>query len=165
MKKAINIPLTYGGRAEFMIQNVLATTLACFVHGVSLEDIRVGLTTFTPSLAQTPGRLNFIEIKDFTVLMDFAHNPAGFNALRNFINKLSYKTKTGILSGVGDRRDEDLREMGKLAADTFDKIIIRSRRLSTRTHRSQCYRAFAGRHQRERKKYSRKDYLRNERRD
>ncbi len=125
VEKAINIPLTYGGRAEFMIQNVLATTLACFVHGVSLEDIRVGLTTFTPSLAQTPGRLNFIEIKDFTVLMDFAHNPAGFNALRNFINKLSYKTKTGILSGVGDRRDEDLREMGKLAADTFDKIIIR----------------------------------------
>ncbi len=125
VEKAINIPLTYGGRAEFMIQNVLATTLACFVHGVSLEDIRVGLTTFTPSLAQTPGRLNFIEIKDFTVLMDFAHNPAGFNALRNFINKLSYKTKIGILSGVGDRRDEDLREMGKLAAETFDKIIIR----------------------------------------
>lgn len=125
IEKAINIPLTYGGRAEFMIQNVLAATLACFVHGVSLEDIRVGLTTFTPSLAQTPGRLNFIEIEDFTVLLDFAHNPAGFAGLQNFIDKLSYKHKTGILSGVGDRRDEDITEMGKLAAETFDKIIIR----------------------------------------
>lgn len=125
IEKAINIPLTYGGRAEFMIQNVLAATLACFVHGVSLEDIRVGLTTFTPSLAQTPGRLNIIEIKDFTVLMDFAHNPAGFIGLRNFINKLNFKHKTGILSGVGDRRDEDLCEMGKLAGETFEKIIIR----------------------------------------
>lgn len=125
IEKALNIPLTYGGRAEFMIQNVLAATLACFVHGVSLEDIRVGLTTFTPSLAQTPGRLNFIEIKDFTVLMDFAHNPAGFAGLRDFIGKLSFKKKTGILSGVGDRRDEDIREMGKLAGETFDKIIIR----------------------------------------
>lgn len=125
IEKAINIPLTYGGRAEFMIQNVLAATLACFVHGVSLEDIRVGLTTFTPSLAQTPGRLNFIEIKDFTVLMDFAHNPAGFMGLRDFINKLNYKHKTALLSGVGDRRDEDIKEMGRLAGETFDKIIIR----------------------------------------
>ncbi len=103
----------------------LAATLACFVHGVSLEDIRVGLTTFTPSLAQTPGRLNFIEINDFTVLLDFAHNPAGFTGLQKFINKLNFKSKTGILSGVGDRRDEDLCEMGKLAGETFDKIIIR----------------------------------------
>ncbi|MDQ3749803.1 MAG: Mur ligase family protein, partial [Acidobacteriota bacterium] len=125
VEKAINVPLTYGGRAEFMIQNVLAATLACFVHGVSLEDIRVGLTTFTPSTAQTPGRMNFVEIKDFTVLMDFAHNPAGLIGLKNFINKLPYEKRIGVLSGVGDRRDEDLREMGRLCAETFDKLIIR----------------------------------------
>jgi len=125
VEKAINIPLTYGGRADFMIQNVLAATLACFVHKVSLEDIRVGLTTFTPSTAQTPGRMNFIEIKDFTVLVDFAHNPAGVIGLKNFIDQLSYKSKTGIISGVGDRRDEDLREMGRLSAEAFDKIVLR----------------------------------------
>jgi cyanophycin synthetase len=125
VEKAINIPLTYGARAEFMIQNVLAATLACFVHGVSLEDIRVGLTTFTPSTAQTPGRMNFVEVKDFTVLMDFAHNPAGLVGLQKFINKLPYERRTGVLSGVGDRRDEDLREMGRLCAETFDKLIIR----------------------------------------
>ena len=125
VERAINIPLTYGGRAEFMIQNVLAATLACFVHGVSLEDIRVGLTTFTPSTAQTPGRLNFIEVKDFTLLIDFAHNPAGLLGLQNFIGKLPYSSKTGILSGVGDRRDEDLREMGRIAGGMFDKLIIR----------------------------------------
>ena len=125
VEKVINIPLTFGGKAEFMIQNVLAATLAAFVHGVSLEDIRVGLTTFTPSTAQTPGRLNIVEIKDFHVLMDFAHNPAGFIGLRDFIRNLNYTTLTGILSGVGDRRDEDLREMGKLAGETFDKLILR----------------------------------------
>jgi cyanophycin synthetase len=125
VEKAINIPLTYGGRAEFMIQNVLAATLACFVHGVSLEDIRVGLTTFTPSTAQTPGRMNFIEIKDFTLLIDFAHNPAGLIGLRDFIVKLPYQSKIGVLSGVGDRRDEDLRDMGRIAADMFDRLIIR----------------------------------------
>ncbi len=125
VEKVINIPLTFGGRAEFMIQNVLAATLACFVHGVSLESIRAGLTTFTPSTAQTPGRMNIIEIEDFTVLMDFAHNPAGFLGLRDFIRNLNYTTSTGILSGVGDRRDEDIREMGKLTAEVFDKLIVR----------------------------------------
>ncbi|MCY7376291.1 MAG: cyanophycin synthetase [Pyrinomonadaceae bacterium] len=125
VERAINIPLTYGGRAEFMIQNVLAATLACFVHGVSLEDIRVGLATFTPSTAQTPGRMNFVEVADFTVLMDFAHNPAGVSGLQKFIEQLTYQKRIGILSGVGDRRDEDLREMGRLAAETFDHLIIR----------------------------------------
>ncbi|CAN5865055.1 cyanophycin synthetase [soil metagenome] len=125
VEKAINIPLTYGGRAEFMIQNVLAATLTCFVHGISLEDIRVGLTTFNASVAQTPGRLNFVEMDNFTVLMDFAHNPAGLKGLGDFIHKLSYTKRTGVLTGVGDRRDEDLREMGKLSADIFDKLIIR----------------------------------------
>lgn len=125
VEKVINIPLTFGGKAEFMIQNVLAATLAAFVHGVSLEDIRVGLTTFTPSTAQTPGRLNIVEIRDFHVLMDFAHNPEGFKGLSKFIKNLNSSKLTGILSGVGDRRDEDLSEMGRLTAETFDKLIIR----------------------------------------
>jgi cyanophycin synthetase len=125
VEKVINIPLTYDGRAEFMIQNVLAATLACFVHGVSLEDIRVGLTTFNAGIAQTPGRLNFVEMDNFTVLMDFAHNPAGVRGLGDFIGKLSYSKRTGVLCGVGDRRDEDLVEMGRLCAEMFDKLILR----------------------------------------
>ena len=125
IEKAVNIPLTYGGRAEFMIQNVLAATLACFVHGVSLEDMRVGLTTFNAGTAQTPGRLNFIEIGDVTVLMDYAHNPVGLIALRNFIVQLPNKYRTVVLNGTGDRRDDDIREFAKIAADTFDRIIIR----------------------------------------
>lgn len=125
IEKAVNIPLTYGGRAEFMIQNVLAATLACFVHGVSLEDIRVGLTTFNAGTAQTPGRLNFVEIGDVTVLMDYAHNPAGMIGLSNFIKKLPNKHRTVVINGTGDRRDDDIREFAKIAADTFDRIVIR----------------------------------------
>jgi cyanophycin synthetase len=125
IEKAVNIPLTYGGRAEFMVQNVLAATLAAFVHGVSIEDIRVGLTTFTAGTAQTPGRLNFVEVGDVTVLMDYAHNPAGLTGLQKFINKLPNKYRTVVLNGTGDRRDEDIREFGKIAADTFDRIVIR----------------------------------------
>ncbi len=125
IEKASNIPLTYGGRAEFMVQNVLAATLACFVHGVSLEDLRVGLTTFNAGIAQTPGRLNFIEVGDVTVLMDYAHNPAGLKGLTSFVTKMPYKYRTILLNVAGDRRDDDIVEFGKIAGDVFDRIVIR----------------------------------------
>ncbi|MFN0280250.1 MAG: cyanophycin synthetase [Pyrinomonadaceae bacterium] len=125
VEKVTNVPITYGGRAEFMIQNVLAATLACFVHGVSLEDLRVGLTTFNAGTAQTPGRLNFVEVGDVTVLMDYAHNPAGLRGLAAFISKLPNKYHTCVINGTGDRRDEDIRELGQIAGETFDRIVIR----------------------------------------
>ena len=126
IEKAQNVPLTYGGRAEFMVQNVLAATLSCFVHGVSLEDLRVGLTTFNAGTAQTPGRLNFVDIGDVTVLMDYAHNPAGLRGLVKFISQLPNKYRTVVINGTGDRRDDDIRELGKIAADHFDRIVIRT---------------------------------------
>lgn len=126
VEKVVNIPLTYGGRAEFMIQNVLAATLACFVHGVTIEDIRVGLTTFNAGTAQTPGRLNFIEVGHVTVLMDYAHNPAGFRGLSSFVGKLPNKYRTVVINVPGDRRDEDIREMGLIAGENFDRIVIRT---------------------------------------
>ncbi len=125
VEKVVNIPLTYGGRAEFMIQNVLAATLACFVHGVSIEDIRVGLTTFNAGTAQTPGRLNFMEVGSVTVLMDYAHNPAGFSGLTKFVSKLPNKYRTVVMTVPGDRRDDDIREMGEIAGNAFDRIVIR----------------------------------------
>jgi cyanophycin synthetase len=125
VEKVINIPLTYGGRAAFMIQNVLAATLAAFLQNISIEDIRTGLTTFVPSVAQTPGRLNLIEMGDFTVLIDFAHNPAGMEALQRFISKFPNKIKTGVVGGTGDRRDDDLMLYGRYAAQMFTNIIVR----------------------------------------
>jgi cyanophycin synthetase len=125
IERAVNVPVTYGGRAEFMVQNVLAATLAAFVHGVSIEAIRVGLTTFNAGTAQTPGRLNFIEIGDTTMLMDYAHNPAGLRELTKFVSKLPNKYRTVVMNGTGDRRDEDIREFGRVAGENFDRIVIR----------------------------------------
>ncbi|HEV7860560.1 MAG TPA: cyanophycin synthetase [Pyrinomonadaceae bacterium] len=125
VEKVINIPLTYGGRAAFMIQNVLAATLAAFLQNISIEDIRSGLTTFVPSVAQTPGRLNLIEMGDFTVLIDFAHNPAGMEALQRFVSKFPNKIKTGVIGGTGDRRDDDLLLYGRIAAQMFTHVIVR----------------------------------------
>ncbi len=123
--KVENIPLTYGGKAKFMIQNVLAGILAAHVQGISIEDMKAGLETFIPSATQTPGRLNLFEFKNFTILLDYAHNPAGMRALQKFTNQLEATVKVGIIAGIGDRRVEDNNEMGSIAAEMFDEIIIR----------------------------------------
>ena len=125
VEKVIDIPLTYSGRATFNIQNVLAASLAAYCHGLKVEEIRVGLTTFAPSVAQTPGRLNILDLKDFTVLIDYAHNPAGMNALNNFLEKFPASRKTVVVGGTGDRRDEDIIELGELSARMFDQAVIR----------------------------------------
>ncbi len=123
--KAENIPLTYGGKAKFMIQNVLAGILAAHVQGISIEDMKAGLETFIPSASQTPGRLNLFKFNNFNILLDYAHNAAGMRALQKFTDELEATVKVGIIAGIGDRRVEDNNEMGSIAAEMFDEIIIR----------------------------------------
>ena len=121
-----DIPLTYEGKAIHNIANTLPAVLATYLYrDITIEDIRQGLLTFVPSSSQTPGRLNFFNFKNFTFLADFAHNPHGLKLLCDFVSKLDYKTKVGIISGTGDRRDEDIRELGEISAQYFDEIIIR----------------------------------------
>ncbi len=123
--KVINIPLTFSGKAVFMIQNILPAVLAGFVRGFKIEEMRLALETFIPSPTQTPGRMNMFQFKKFTVMVDYAHNPAGFQAIARFLDKIEASPKIGIIAGVGDRRDEDIIQLGTYAAHMFDEIIIR----------------------------------------
>jgi cyanophycin synthetase len=121
-----DIPITFEGRALHNIQNCLPAVLATYLfRDITIEDIRSALSSLLPSSAQTPGRLNFFHFRNFTVLADFAHNPHGLRLLCDFISKLDYPTNIGIISGTGDRRDEDISELGEISATHFDEIIIR----------------------------------------
>lgn len=121
-----DIPITYGGKAIHNIANVLPAVLSTYLFkDISIEDIRQALQSFIPSSSQTPGRLNFFQLKKCTYLADFAHNPHGLQLLCDFIDQLDYPQKIGIITGTGDRRDEDIRELGIIAARYFDEIILR----------------------------------------
>jgi cyanophycin synthetase len=113
------------GKARFMIANVLAATLAAYLYGFQTEDISLSLRTFIPGAAQTPGRMNIFTFKKFKVLIDFAHNPAGYRGIEEFLKTVEANKKIGIIAGVGDRRDEDIRECATIAGRMFDHIIIR----------------------------------------
>jgi cyanophycin synthetase len=125
VERATHVPLTMGGKAKFMISNVLAATLAAYLQGFKTEDISLSLQTFIPSAAQTPGRMNIFEFKKFKVLIDFAHNPSGYKGVEEYLSSVEATKKIGIIAGVGDRRDEDIKECATIAARMFDHIIIR----------------------------------------
>ncbi|HTA62941.1 MAG TPA: cyanophycin synthetase [Bacteroidia bacterium] len=125
VQKASLIPLTFGGKVTFMIYNVLAATLASYAYGFTIEDIKTSLETFIPSAAQTPGRMNIFDFKEYKVLIDFAHNADGFRGIKEFLSTIESPYKIGIITGTGDRRDDDIRDMGRISAEMFDHIIIR----------------------------------------
>jgi cyanophycin synthetase len=124
IEKVDQIPLTLGGRAPFMIANALAASLAAFVQGVKVADIRSALHSFHASTAQTPGRMNLFNLGNYHALVDYAHNPAGYTAVGSFVKNWSGPT-LGVVGGPGDRRDADLIELGALSAQFFDHIIVK----------------------------------------
>ncbi len=129
------LPATFAGRAVMNVQNSLAAAAAAFAAGAPLHDIRQGLRTFSTSYYLSPGRLNEIEVDGVNVVIDYCHNAPGMRMLGDFVDKvgdglmqvsdLAKPSRIGVIATAGDRRDEDIRELGLVAADHFDVIVIR----------------------------------------
>ncbi|HUG95093.1 MAG TPA: cyanophycin synthetase [Pleomorphomonadaceae bacterium] len=130
------IPATFEGRARMNVVNALAATAAAWAAGAHLHDIRQGLRTFASSYFQAPGRLNLFELDGYRVLVDYAHNAHAMTALGAFIEALAAETsnghhalvtgrRIGVIATAGDRRDRDIRELGRVASAFFDTIVIR----------------------------------------
>jgi cyanophycin synthetase len=127
------LPATFGGKAVMNVQNAMAAAGAAFAAGAPLHDIRQGLRTFQTTYYLAPGRLNVTEVDGVTVVVDYAHNAAGMRLLGDFVDKLSEHPaddlmrhrRIGVIATAGDRRDEDLRELGEVAAQHFDIVIVR----------------------------------------
>jgi cyanophycin synthetase len=124
IEKVEQVPLTLGGRAPFMIANALAASLAAFVQGVNIEHIRSALRSFKASTQHTPGRMNLFNLGRYHALVDYAHNPAGYEAVGSFVKNWPGPA-IGVVGGPGDRRDGDLVELGKLSATFFNQIIVK----------------------------------------
>jgi cyanophycin synthetase len=136
-------PATFEGRARMNVQNALAAAAAAHAAGAHLHDIRSGLQTFSTSFFEAPGRLNLFELGGVRVLIDYAHNPAGLQTLGEFVERMTSDVvdrappgsaswtaslRVAVIATAGDRRDEDMRDLGRVAARYFDEIIVREDR-------------------------------------
>jgi len=123
---ARQIPATFEGHALHNVQNAMFAAAITLAMGISLDNIRNGLRTFTADFFQTPGRLNFYYQHPFRVLLDYAHNPHGMTAMARMIRELNVLgRRIGVISAPGDRRNHDIRELAHAAAPAFDLIILR----------------------------------------
>ena len=126
--RAAEFPITFGGRAGFNIENSLAAALAGYLAGFERDDIKTALRTFIPSAAKTPGRMNMYKFPKFEVIVDYAHNTAGIEKFADFLNATPATRKVGIVSGLGDRRDEDTLGFARIAGRIFDEVVLRQDR-------------------------------------
>ncbi|MGZ4746562.1 MAG: cyanophycin synthetase [Oryzihumus sp.] len=129
------LPATFGGAAKMNVANALAAAGAAFAAGAPLHDIRQGLRTFTTSYYLSPGRMNLLDVRGVDVVVDYCHNAPGMRMLGDFVESyaeqktgqadLGKSSRIGMIGAAGDRRDEDMRELGAIAADHFDVIVVR----------------------------------------
>ena len=123
--RAADVPIAFGGKARFNLANALAAVLATYATKVQTTDIVSGLLSFFQSATQTPGRVNFVEMDGFRVMIDYAHNPHGLTALTDFVRELREGRLIAVFGLPGDRRDEDIAAAARVIAGTFDQVIIR----------------------------------------
>ncbi|RIH77335.1 Cyanophycin synthetase [Calidithermus terrae] len=123
---AHEIPATLGGAAAVNVQNALAAAAIAYSVGVPVETIAAALAEFRSTFEQNPGRLNVYEGHPFKVVLDYGHNPAGLEPMVELVRRLKGDGRAiGVVSVAGDRRDADMLEVGRIAARTFDEVILR----------------------------------------
>jgi cyanophycin synthetase len=127
------LPATFSGRARMNVQNSLAAAAAAFAAGAPLHDIRQGLRTFSTNYYLAPGRLNEVDVNGVNVIVDYCHNAPGMKMLGDFVDRvgdslshdLARPSRIGVIATAGDRRDEDMRELGDIASRHFDVVVVR----------------------------------------
>jgi cyanophycin synthetase len=122
--RVAEVPLAMGGAARFQLGNLLAAIAAAHVRGMAPDAIADGLRAFVPSGESTPGRMNVMRTERGTVIVDYAHNPAAIRGLMDFVLRMDARRRIGVVTMPGDRRDEDLRELGELVAG-LDYVVVK----------------------------------------
>ena len=119
-----DIPLTRGGRIGFQIANAMAAIAAAWALKMDWAVLRRGLASFVSDAGSAPGRFNVFEWRGATIIADYGHNPDAIQALVDAVAALPAERRSVVISGAGDRRDEDLRRQTQILGDAFDDVIL-----------------------------------------
>ena len=118
------VPLTRNGQIGFQTENVLAAIGAAWAVDVSWDAIAQGLATFISDIQGVPGRFNVFDYKGATLIADYGHNPDAIQALVNAVDNMPAQKRVAVISGAGDRRDEDIRDQTKILGQAFDDVVL-----------------------------------------
>jgi cyanophycin synthetase len=119
-----DVPITRNGKIGFQVENVMASVAAAWGAGLPWQTIRRGLSGFVNDSDNAPGRFNLMDYRGATVIADYGHNPDAMRALVAAVDALPGKRRSVVISGAGDRRDEDIREQTVILGAAFDDVIL-----------------------------------------
>jgi len=119
-----NIPITRNGSIGFQVENVMASVAAAWAVGMSWNAIRAGLQSFANDSDNAPGRFNVFSYRGATLIADYGHNPDAILALVNAVDSMPAKRRAVVISGAGDRRDEDIRQQTEILGAAFDDVLL-----------------------------------------
>ncbi|GAB3460499.1 cyanophycin synthetase [Massilia terrae] len=118
------VPITRGGTIGFQVENVMAAVAAAWAVDLPWDAIRVGLATFRSETSNAPGRFNVFDYRGATVIADYGHNPDAMQALVGAVEGMPAKRRMVLISGAGDRRDEDIRQQTRILGAAFDEVLL-----------------------------------------
>lgn len=119
-----SIPLTRNGSITFQNENAMASIAAAWALGIDWQTINAGLSTFVNDAQTAPGRFNVFDYRGATVIADYGHNPDAIQALIQAIETMPAKRRMVVISGAGDRRDEDIIRQTEILGESFDQAIL-----------------------------------------
>lgn len=129
--RADELPTALLGLARHNIANALAAAGAARALDVTIDQVADGLRDYRPTSVQAPGRLNLYRTGERVVIVDFAHNEAGLEALLDVAHGIAggaagrTRPVTAIIGTAGDRPDDALRAIGRIAARRADHVVIK----------------------------------------
>ncbi len=118
------IPITRNGQIGFQVENAMAAIAAAWGSGLSWDAVRRGLASFRNDADNAPGRFNVMSHRGATVIADYGHNPDAMRALVQAVEALPARRRSVVISGAGDRRDQDIREQTQILGAAFDEVIL-----------------------------------------
>ncbi|MCM8593904.1 cyanophycin synthetase [Accumulibacter sp.] len=121
------IPLTRQGAISFQVENAMAAIAAVWALGIDWPTIERGLSSFVSDVATAPGRFNLFDYRGATLIADYGHNPDAIQALVQAVENLPLGPggkRSVVISGAGDRRDQDIRQQTEILGDAFDRVIL-----------------------------------------
>lgn len=119
-----DVPITLGGAIGFQVDNVMASVAAAWSLGLSWDVIRKGLANFSNDSHNAAGRFNMFKFRGATVIADYGHNPDAMLALVQAVQALPASRRSVVISGAGDRRDQDIRQQTEILGDAFDEVVM-----------------------------------------
>ncbi len=119
-----DIPITRGGSIAFQVENVMAAVAAAWALGLPWQTIRRGLAGFTTDSDNAPGRFNIMDYRGATLIADYGHNPDAMRALVQAVQAMPGQRRSVVISGAGDRRDQDIIEQTQILGAAFDDVVL-----------------------------------------